>query len=259
MIQYFVVDTFTNRLFQGNPTGVCVLEKTLDSVIMQKIAAENNLSETAFIRKVEDGYDLKWFTPETEVDLCAHATLGAAFVVANFLEDTTNIKFFTKSGVLEVERQGDFYEINLLSMPMKKVEISKNMIEALGIEPKEAYLSRDLVFILDSESEVMSLTPNFEKLHSFEEGLGVVVTAKGEDFDFVSRCFFPKLGVKEDMATGSSHCILAPFWSFRLEKEKLIAKQLSQRQGVLYCEIQEDTVKISGTAVLYLKGNLQLI
>ncbi len=258
-MDYYIVDTFTNSLFTGNPTGICVLTSPLTAEVMQKIAEENRYSETAFVLKMNDRYFLEFFTPEEEVPFCLHATLGAAYIIDHFLEhDIQTLYIDTKSGSLEVQCNRESYQIKSSAFAYSPLDEEENIYEVLGTNPKESYLSRDLVFLLDSPQDVIQLKPNFEKMKQLSDGLGVVVTAKGEDCDFVSRCFFPKLGVNEDMATGSSHCILAPLWASKSGKNKLTAKQLSPRLGRLDCEVQGDHIIIEGNAVLYLKGEIQI-
>ncbi|WP_304509576.1 PhzF family phenazine biosynthesis protein [Anaerotignum sp.] len=258
-MDYYIVDTFTDALFSGNPTGICIIEKPMTDKLMQKIAQENKLSETTFVQKIGKGYSLRFFTPVEEVPLCLHATLGAAYVLHQFLAPTTStIHFESKSGTLKVLCKENKYKIHAPAFSYSPLSATKEMVDILGIQPKESYCSRDLLFLLDSEKEVLTIKPDFEKMKSLSYGLGVVVTAKGTESDFVSRCFFPKLGVNEDMATGSSHCILAPFWASRLKKDVLRALQLSPRTGTLGCEVVENEVIIEGSAVLYLKGEIQI-
>ena len=258
MMKYYVVDAFTNHVFGGNPAGVCVLEKPLSTKMMQGIAAENNLSETAFVYKKAIGhYDLKWFTPKAEIDLCGHATLGTAYVVARFIDpEVGKMAFDTASGTLVVVRKNDLFEMDFPSREPKEVSVTKEMIEAIGSKPVGAYLSRDLVLLLENEDCVRKLSPDFHKVLALKHGLGLVVTAKGENVDFVSRCFYPKLGVDEDPVTGSAHSSLIPFWAKKLGKETLVAKQVSKRGGVLHCTDCGERVFIRGEAVLYLKGEL---
>lgn len=257
-MKYYVVDAFTDEVFKGNPAGVCVLEEWIDDNIMQKIAGENNLSETAFVVKNGNKYDLRWFTPKSEIDLCGHATLGTSYVIANYVQvGSENMEFNTASGILKVKRNGDLYEMDLPLREPQKIELSSQTIsEAIGVKAVETYLSRDLFIVLETEEQVRRLTPNFSKMMKLDKGLGIIVTAKGTDADFVSRCFYPKLGVSEDPVTGSAHSNLIPFWSQRLNKDVMIARQLSARGGTLYCKIAGDRVKISGKAVLYMTGNI---
>ncbi|NLK37914.1 MAG: PhzF family phenazine biosynthesis protein [Epulopiscium sp.] len=256
-MKYYVVDAFTEEVFGGNPAGVCVLTESLSQEKMQKIASENNLSETAFVQQKDGYYDLKWFTPVSEIDLCGHATLATAFVISNFVElDAQRMEFHTLSGKLVVEKKKDLLEMDFPSrMPQKRGELDM-MAEILGVMPKEVYLSRDWVVLLESEEEVRGLTPDFTKMRELKEGLGVIVTAKGNTADFVSRCFYPEMGVPEDPVTGSAHSNLIPFWAQKLGKEELLAYQLSARGGVLYCKNCGERVKISGKAVLYMIGEI---
>jgi PhzF family phenazine biosynthesis protein len=256
-MKYFVVDAFTDRLFGGNPAGVCLLDEWRDDVLLQDIAAENNLAETAFVVKRDNYYELRWFTPVMEVDLCGHATLASAFVVTNFLDKgKEQMDFHTKSGILSVKKFDDFFEMDFPSRMPVKVEVASQMEQALGISVLEAHISRDLLLLLETEDQVISLQPSFEQIAKLPDCLGVIATAKGDSADFVSRFFAPKVGVPEDPVTGSAHSTLIPFWSERLGKEKMVAKQVSKRGGTLYCENCGDRVKISGKAVLYLSGEI---
>lgn len=258
-MRYFVVDAFSENLFGGNPAGVCVLEAPISAELMQQIAAENNLSETAFLLREEDHYQLRWFTPKSEIDLCGHATLGAAFIVHYFVDRSAEqMRFMTKSGMLYVRLQDDTYVLDFPARKPTRVPITQDMAAALQVEPQEAYLSRDLMLVLSDEEQVASLHPDFEKIAALEPGLGIIVTAKGKQYDFVSRCFFPKLGVPEDPVTGSAHCNLIPYWAERLNKQEMTAAQLSARGGILYCVDKGDRVEIGGKAVLYLQGELKV-
>lgn len=257
-MKYFVVDAFTDKIFSGNPAGVCIVEASLSEVMMQSIAAENNLSETAFvIRKSLGHYDLKWFTPKSEIDLCGHATLATAFVVSNFVDVGLEVmEFSTLSGILKVIRNEDEYIMNFPAILPKSIDIPLDLEGALRGVPIATWLDRDLVVLVKDASVVSSLEPDILKLCLLEEGLGFIVTAKGEDCDFVSRCFYPKLGVNEDPVTGSAHSFLAPLWSSKLGKKVLVGRQLSERGGIVNCEIIGDRVNLSGRAVLFLKGEL---
>lgn len=257
-MKYYVVDAFAEKVFQGNPAGVCVLEEKLDSGTMQRIAAENNLSETAFVyRKREGQYDLKWFTPKAEINLCGHATLGTAYVVKNFVDPgIKDMYFHTLSGILEVHSKEELFTLNFPSIMPNRMKIPAGLEEALGAEPLEAYLARDLMVLLKDEEEVANLAPDFGKIEALAEGLGVIVTARGNEADFVSRCFYPKLGVNEDPVTGSAHSNLIPYWAGKLGKNKMTAVQLSERRGTLYCEQLDERVNMSGKGVLYMQGKL---
>ncbi|MEK5530327.1 PhzF family phenazine biosynthesis protein [Viridibacillus sp. FSL R5-0468] len=260
-MKYFVVDAFAEKLFEGNPAGVCIMEDWLPDDTMQKIASENNLSETAFAVKEGDraNYHLRWFTPGGEIDLCGHATLATAYVITNYYEkELEKIRFQTKSGELVVLKNSNLYELDFPSINVEEYMPTEQMAEALGIKPIETYIGRDLVFVLENEEAVLNLSPDFAKLALFPEGLAVFVTAKGNAVDFVSRAFWPKLQVNEDPVCGSAHCSLIPFWAKRLEKNEMIARQLSKRGGTLYCKYNEDRVKIAGSAVLYSIAELQL-
>lgn len=259
-MKYYVVDAFAEKVFKGNPAGVCVLEEKLDTETMQKIAAENNLSETAFVhRKREGQYDLKWFTPKSEINLCGHATLGTSFVVTNFVDvGIKDMSFDTLSGILEVHYENELFTLKFPSIMPEKINMPLGIEEALGVTPLEAYLARDLVILLKDEEEVASLKPDFGKLLALKDGAGLIVTAKGKTADFVSRCFFPKLGVNEDPVTGSAHSNLIPYWAGKLNKNKMTAVQLSERQGTLYCELVGERVNMSGKGVLYMMGELYI-
>jgi PhzF family phenazine biosynthesis protein len=252
---YYIVDAFTDTLFGGNPAAVFVMEKWLDAELMQKIAIENNLSETAFVVKDGETYDLRWFTPEREIDLCGHATLAAAYVLFNqYGVSEQTIRFLTQSGPLFVTKKEEAYFMDFPSILPEKTEILPEYEEAIGAKIKEAYLARDLFFVLEDEEIVANLTPDFTKLKHFEKGVGVIVTAEGTKEDFVSRTFFPKLTIDEDPVCGSAHSNLIPYWSRKLQKNTMEAKQLSARKGLLKCALKDDRVIIGGKAVLYAKG-----
>ncbi len=258
-MKYYVVDAFSEKIFGGNPAGVCILDEPIEKELMQQIAAENNLSETAFVFEVADGYELKWFTPTAEVDLCGHATLATGHIIATMIHPgVKRMRFNTLSGILEVEKQGELYRMNFPSRKPKLAMWTNDMEGALGVKGKNVYLSRDLVIPLESEKMVQDLRPDFKKLAMLDRGMGVIVTARGEDVDFVSRCFYPKIGIDEDPVTGSAHAALAPFWSEILKKKVMVAKQLSQRGGMVYCEDQGERVVISGKASTYLEGKIML-
>ena len=258
-MKYFVVDAFTDAVFRGNPAGVCLSEEWPDAAVMQKIAAENRLSETAFVVPREGFYDLRWFTPVQEVDLCGHATLGSAYVVSHFLEpEAQRIEFHTVSGTLTVERGGERRYI--LDFPAFRAEPAgrppEHLAQILGAQPLGVYRSRDFLVLLDSEETVRSLAPDFARMAELAAAEGVIVTSRGARTDFVSRCFYPKLGIPEDPVTGSAHCSLVPFWAERLEKTELTAAQVSERGGLLSCRLCGDRVRIGGDAALYLAGEI---
>ncbi len=257
-MDYYIVDAFTDKLFGGNPACICILEKIFPDEVMQNIASENNLSETAFICKNGTNYKLRWFTPSFEIDLCGHATLAAAFVVFNYIGcNLDKVDFETVSGTISVIRKGDLYEMAFPKRIAQKIIPQPEIIELLSFEPLELYSGRDLYVIMSSEEEVKNYIPDYMKLKKLNSWLGIVITAKGNHTDFVSRYFCPELMV-EDPVTGSSHSTLVPIWSNKLGKDKLLAKQLSRRGGILYCECCNDKIKISGNAVIYSKGSILL-
>lgn len=251
-MKYYVVDAFADKVFEGNPAGVCVLDTWPSDDIMQKIAMENNLSETAFTVKENDGYRLRWFTPGGEIDLCGHATLATSYILMGFVEkDAQTIHFDTLGGKLTVTKKGDLYEMDFPSIETEPYELTDAMIEALGVTPLEVYKGRDLIFLLDNEEMVKNLTPDFEKIKQFPEGLAAFVTAKGEEYDFVSRSFWPKLNINEDPVCGSMHCSLLTYWYKKLNKTEMVARQVSKRGGTLYLTYCGERIKMSGKATLY--------
>ncbi|MGM0749414.1 MAG: PhzF family phenazine biosynthesis protein [Bacillota bacterium] len=258
-MKYYVVDAFAENLFEGNPAGVCIMKEWIPDELMQQIAAENNLSETAFAVKEGESYRLRWFTPVDEIDLCGHATLATAYVIANFYESNVEeIKFQTISGELVVVKKGELYEMDFPSRMPKEISLTEEMVEALGVNPVEVHLGRDLMFVLEKEEDVLNASPDFSKLKELPDGLGVSITARSEKYDFVSRAFFPKLNVNEDPVCGSAHCNFIPYWAKNLSKNEMVARQLSKRGGKLYCKFEGDRVKISGSAVLYSIADLQI-
>ncbi len=233
---YDQVDAFTARTFGGNPAGVCVLESWLPDDVLQRIAAENNLSETAFFTHEADGsYHLRWFTPILEVDLCGHATLASAFVLFTELGHPGNcIRFQTRSGWLTVKREGEIIELDFPARAPAPCVVPDELLRGLGLKPREVLKSRDFLAVYESQAEVAALTPDMALLARLDR-LGVIVTAQGGDADFVSRFFAPRAGVPEDPVTGSSHCSLIPFWAERLGRKELFARQISRRGGELFC------------------------
>ena len=257
-MKYYVVDAFANKIFEGNPAGVCVMEKWLPVGLMQKIAMENNLSETAFAVKESDSYHLRWFTPGGEIELCGHATLATAYVIANFVETAaTAIHFKTLSGQLTVTKKGELYEMDFPSFKLEPVPVTDTIAEALRVRPAEAYLGRDLLCVMEDESQVFGANPDQSKLKELD-GLLVHFTAKGAEYDCVSRTFAPKCGIPEDPVCGSGHCHIIPFWANRLGKNTLIARQASPRGGTLYCENKGDRIFLSGYAALYSVGEIRI-
>jgi PhzF family phenazine biosynthesis protein len=256
-LKIYQVDAFTKEVFKGNPAAVCPLDEWLDAELMQKIALENNLSETAFFVKKDDLYEIRWFTPTYEIDLCGHATLASAFVIFEVLQlENEKINFHShKSGRLSVEKKEDLLVLDFPSRPVSPCEAAIGLIEAIGKEPKEILKARDYFLVYENEQEVLDINPNFSKLLEIDAH-GFIVTAKGNSSDFVSRFFAPEVGVFEDPVTGSSHCNLIPYWAEKLGKTELFGKQISARGGELFCELKGDRVKIGGNAVLYLKGEI---
>lgn len=254
----FQVDAFAKEVFEGNPAAVVLLDQDLPDALLQAIAAENNLSETAFVSVGPEPVPLRWFTPRLEVDLCGHATLASAFVLfSNGLVDGDRVEFETKSGKLTVEKRGELLRMSFPARPPKPIAITRELEEALGVRPKEVHSSRDWLVLLESEEQVASLKPDFARIEALET-FAVIVTAVGREVDFVSRFFVPKAGIQEDPVTGSAHCTLIPFWADRLGKSVMKARQLSSRGGELYCENRGDRVVIGGGAVEYLRGMIRV-
>ncbi|TAK98597.1 MAG: PhzF family phenazine biosynthesis protein [Verrucomicrobia bacterium] len=254
----YQVAAFAANPFHGNPAGVCPLERWLPDATLQRIAANNNLSETAFTVPRGDDFELRWFTPTVEMDLCGHATLGAAFVLFSERGARGNeIRFHSPSGLLTVSREGDLLTLNFPSRPATPCAAPDALIRGLGAQPKEVLRSRDFLAVFAREEEVRVLQPDFAALATLD-CTGVIATAPGEDCDFVSRFFAPQSGVNEDPVTGSAHCTLIPFWAARLGKTKMFARQISQRGGELHCELVGDRVRIGGQAVLYLRGEIEI-
>lgn len=257
-LSFYQIDTFTEKVFSGNPAAVCPLDYWLDDELLQAIALENNLSETAFFVPSRKGYHIRWFTPATEVNLCGHATLASAYVIFNYLSpQSTQIKFSSASGPLIVSRENDRIILDFPANPPKACEPPSFLSEALGIEPSEVWWCDDYLVVLDSEEAIRKVKPDFPLIRKLD-GQGVIVTARGGEVDFVSRYFAPKVGIDEDPVTGAIHCALIPFWSERLRKNELIARQLSQRGGELYCTCQGERVLIGGYAAEYLQGKIIL-
>ena len=248
-IKQYQVDAFATRAFEGNPAAVCPLESWLDDGLLQAIAEENNLSETAFFVPSEKGFNLRWFTPVREVDLCGHATLAAAHVLfETFGYAGQAIAFETRSGELFVQRKGARLEMNFPACPPTPCELSEILAQGLGLRPLEVLAADDYLAVFDSEAIVRAIKPDMALLGQLDLR-GVIVTAPGSDVDFVSRFFAPKLGVHEDPVTGSAHCALAPYWAKRLGKNVLTARQASRRGGNIGCELKTDRVILSGSAV----------
>jgi len=259
-IPIYHVDAFASEVFSGNPAAVCFLDSWIDDKLLQSIATENNLSETAFLVRNDDGFDLRWFTPTIEVALCGHATLASAFVLftcRGWPEE--NIRFQTrKSGQLIITKHSDLLEMDFPARPAHPLAPPVGLKEALGVVPKEVYgSSEDLLLVLDSEKTVREVQPDFAALAQVE-CRGAIITARGDQNDFVSRFFAPRFGIPEDPVTGSSHCVLIPYWANVLHKNDLHALQVSKRGGELFCAYAGERVKISGKAALYLEGTITI-
>jgi PhzF family phenazine biosynthesis protein len=255
-ISIFQVDAFTNQAFSGNPAAVCPLDYWLSDEQMQAIAEENNLSETAFIVNRGEYYQIRWFTPQTEVDLCGHATLASAWVIMNKIQpDVESVKFGSRGGELMVRQEEDLYLMDFPVHPPEKCVVPNNLIKALGQNPVEILASNYYLVVFESEETVRNLKPYMTLLKELDR-IGVVVTAPGESVDFVSRFFAPAVGIPEDPVTGSAHCILIPFWAKKLGKSRMTAKQVSARGGDLVCENKDDRVVIGGQARLFMEGRI---
>ena len=259
-VKIYQVDAFTSKPFSGNPAAVCILEEPRDETWMQDVAREMNLSETAFLHKEEDSYHLRWFTPVTEVDLCGHATLASAHVLweTGLLGSQELAQFHTLSGLLMAKRKGEEIELDFPATIAEPEGELQGLNEALGVTP--IYLGKskfDYLVEVRSEIEVRDLQPDFEKLKSLPvRAIIVTSVAETEEYDFVSRCFAPKVGIDEDPVTGSAHCCLGPFWSERFGKDELVAYQASQRGGTLRTRVEGDRVFLIGQAVTILRGVL---
>lgn len=257
-ISIYQVDAFTDKLFGGNPAAVCPLEEWPDDQVMQSIAAENNLAETAFFVRTGDSFKLRWFTPAVEVDLCGHATLASAHVLFNHLGyHGTTIRFQSRSGELRTTKSGDLITLDFPTCRPKATQKPEVLARALGKEPIEVYAASSLLTVFALQEDILYLKPDFDLVKQADPH-AVIVTAPGKDCDFVSRFFAPNYGINEDPVTGSAHTVLIPYWSARLEKKKLHARQLSRRQGELFCEDKGDRVLISGRAVTYLVGEIHV-
>jgi len=258
-IPIFQVDAFASEVFRGNPAALCPLPRWLDDSTMQAIAAENNLPETAFFVREGDGYRLRWFTPTVEVELCGHATLAAGWLLLERLETTrVAVAFATRSGVLEVRRaDGGSLALDLPALPASPMAAPPALAEGLGAAPRETLRATNWLAVLDDESAVRAVKPDFATLATLHP-YGVIVTAPGDGCDFVSRFFGPSFGIPEDPVTGSAHCTLTPFWAARLGKRQLRARQVSRRGGELSCEDRGDRVRLAGRCALYLEGEIAL-
>lgn len=257
-LQIYQVDAFTSELFGGNPAAVIPLNEWLPDEAMQNIGLENNLSETAFFVKEGNEYQIRWFTPTVEVPLCGHATLASAYVIFNFFEESANeLHFLSKSGELIVTKEKNLISLNFPANKPKPAEPDPKILEAVTAEHKEILLNKTYLAIFDDEETVRNMKPNIRVLDDLDAD-GLIISAKGNEVDFVSRYFVPTAGIDEDPVTGYAHTILTPYWSEKLNKKKLHALQVSERGGELWLEDLGDRVKISGNTTLYLKGEIYI-
>ena len=256
-MEIYIVDAFTDRLFSGNQAAVCVLDKWLDDSTMINIAVENNFSETAFaVKHQNNAYGLRWFTPGGEINLCGHATLAAAYVIHHFIDSTANnIVFNTLSGELYIKVAGNTVTMDFPAYQLREVSVTSLMEEACRKRPVEAYLDRDLLLVFDSEDDVKNMKPDLQAAKELD-GLGLIVTAKGKEYDCVSRVFAPKMNVAEDPVTGSAHCMITPYWLNKLKKNRIAAYQASKRGGIIMCEMKDGRVILKGQAVPYSSGKI---
>jgi PhzF family phenazine biosynthesis protein len=256
-LRQYIADAFTKEVFKGNPAAVCVADTWLSDDLMQKIARENNLSETAFIVKEGGKYHIRWFSPGEEVDLCGHATLASAFILSRFYDkEASEFCFTSLSGDLAVRKRGDLFELDFPARMPEEVKFTPVMRDALGGLNAKAFLARDLMLVLDDEEAVREFVPDQRKIIDVPEGLGFIITAKGKDYDFVSRTFFPKVMIPEDPVCGSAHCTFIPYWAKVLGKEKMRSYQASPRSGEVICEYRGERVLISGYASLYSEAEI---
>lgn len=250
-MKQYIVDAFTDKVFAGNPAAVCVMDKWLDDRTMQNIAVENSLSETAFAVKEGGAYHLRWFTPGGEVELCGHATLATAYVITRFVEpELKTVAFDTLSGRLTVEKQDDLLKMDFPSFQLKPVPVTEQMIEALGVKPVEAYYGADMVCVLENEEQVRSIHPNQELIRQMD-GVCFHITARGSQYDCVTRSFAPKCNVTEDPVCGRGHCHVIPYWAWQTGKTEFTAYQASKRGGVLYCTYTGERTLLCGKAALF--------
>ena len=257
-INVYQVDAFANKPFEGNPAAICPLQKWLPEQTMQALAAENNLSETAFFVPEGDGFALRWFTPATEVDLCGHATLAAAYVLFEELDyDGEEIRFSTKSGTLSVVRNGDFLRMDFPAQPPLPFELPTQLVEAFAATPEDCLKFTDIIAVFSSEEMVRNADPDMALLAQLD-CRGIIITAESAEYDFIARWFGPRTGIKEDPVTGSAFTQLVPYWANRLGKTEFRAKQVSLRGGEVTCELVGDRVLISGKAVLFMRGVIEI-
>lgn len=257
-IPYHRVDSFTRRRFSGNPAGVVLCDEPIAADLMQRLATENNLAETAFVAADRDGFNIRWFTPAVEVDLCGHATLAAAFVLySTGRANADSVRFTSRSGELTVLRSGDRLALDFPARPSEKLEADAAIQAALGLAPAEWHRAEAMMAVLECEQQLRNLRPDLKAV-ALLPGYGLVVTAPGERCDFVSRFFAPQIGIDEDPVTGATHCTLIPYWALRLGKSQMYAMQLSARGGELWCEARGERVLIAGQCLPYFAGHIEI-
>jgi PhzF family phenazine biosynthesis protein len=253
----FQIDAFAEAPFQGNPAAVCPLDDWLPDEVLQSIAQENNLAETAFYVPKNGSYELRWFTPTKEVDLCGHATLAAAHVLLAPGSDQSRVTFQSRSGPLRVFREEDRLTLDFPAQVGAACEVPAPMVEALGAKPQACYKAMDYMAVFETEEQISAMAPDFRRLSALALR-GVIVTSPGRTSDFVCRFFAPKFGIDEDPVTGSAYCTLAPYWAERLGKSTMHARQLSKRTGTIRCRVEGDRVFISGRTLSYMEGTIQI-
>lgn len=257
-MKQYIVDAFTDRPFAGNPAAVCVLEQWLPDELMQQIAIENNLSETAFTVPSGDDWNLRWFTPGGEIDLCGHATLATAYTLLRFFRpDDAEVRFHTLSGLLTVRREGDLLCMDFPTFPLEPIPVTDGMTAAIGVQPVEACRNADLLLVLENEDQVRGIVPDQRAIDALDF-VCIVVTAPGKEHDCVSRVFCPQLSIAEDPVTGRAHCSITPYWSRRLNKRDLHAYQASARGGELFCTDAGERTIIRGKATLFATAELHI-
>jgi len=260
LLNIYQVDAFADKVFRGNPAAVIPLEDWIDEQLMQQIAMENNLSETAYVVKTDDGYHIRWFTPEYEIDLCGHATLASSYVIKNFLEPhLAEINFTTqKAGPLRAYAKEGKYTLDFPARIPQPCQVPDQLLKSVGVTTAvEVLRSRDYFIVLPNEDAVRNAEPDYTIMKELDT-IGVIITAKGQSSDVVSRCFYPGAGIPEDPVTGSAHCNIVPYWSEKLNKTRLFCKQLSPRNGDLWCELREDRVLMTGDCVLFMRGEIDV-
>ncbi|QFR49054.1 PhzF family phenazine biosynthesis protein [Sulfurimonas lithotrophica] len=257
-LDMYQIDAFASKVFEGNPAAVIPLKEWLDDALMQKIAQENNLSETVFFVKEDEYYHIRWFTPNTEVDMCGHATLASAYVLFELLSFKDDvIAFNSKSGILKVKKEDKKYVMDFPAQTIDKCEIPKVIINAFDKTPIECYKSMDYLVVFENEQDILDAKVNLQLLKELDLR-GVIITSKSSNYDFVCRFFAPSHGIDEDPVTGSAYTQLVPYWSDKLNKNTFASKQVSQRGGEVFCKLDADKVEISGEAVKYLEGKISI-